>query len=112
MQIEAFDEDLRHREIVPYSPVYAELFASLRQYAQSQLEAVELIHIGSTAITDLRGKPMLDIVAVTKRKDLRAEQQAFIALGFHRRTVWIDRDDKPYVCGSVNHGRRFNINIH
>jgi GrpB-like predicted nucleotidyltransferase (UPF0157 family) len=32
---------------------------------------------------------------------------------FHRRPVWVDRDDKPYVCGSVKlKRRRFNINVH
>jgi GrpB-like predicted nucleotidyltransferase (UPF0157 family) len=27
--------------------------------------------------------------------------------------VWVDRDEKPYVCASVQHdGRRFNLNLH
>jgi GrpB-like predicted nucleotidyltransferase (UPF0157 family) len=27
--------------------------------------------------------------------------------------VWVDRDDKPYVCGSLRHDETtFNINIH
>lgn len=56
---------------------------------------------------------MLDFAAVTSRVDLRAEQKEFEALGFHQRAAWVDRDDKPYVCGSAMHdGRHFNVNIH
>jgi GrpB-like predicted nucleotidyltransferase (UPF0157 family) len=80
---------------------------------QSRIASVELFHIGSTAIPDLRGKPMLDVAAVTAREDLRAAQREFEDLGFHRREVWVDRDDKPYVCGSVEVGETiYNINIH
>jgi GrpB-like predicted nucleotidyltransferase (UPF0157 family) len=56
---------------------------------------------------------MIDAVAITTRPDLRAEQQAFERLGFHRRPVWVDTDEKPYVCASVVlAGRRFNVNVH
>src|SRR5215831_13812310 len=113
MKIDSFDEALDHRKILPYDTVYRELANLLCAHVQTQLIGVELIHIGSTAIPDLRGKPMLDFAAITSREDLRSEQKHFEELGFHRRAVWIDRDDKPYVCGSVmHHGRRFNINIH
>jgi len=67
----------------------------------------------AVAIPELRGKPMLDIAAVTTHPDLRAAQREFEALGFHRRDVWVDRDDKPYVCGSVEVGEKvYNINLH
>jgi GrpB-like predicted nucleotidyltransferase (UPF0157 family) len=113
MKIEPFDEGLDHRRILPYDPAYRVIFLLLKDYVRSKLPRVELIHIGSTAIPDLRGKPMLDVVAITNRRDLRAEQRAFEGLGFHRRDVWVDRDDKPYVCGSLCHsGRTYNVNIH
>lgn len=113
MTIEPFDEDLRQRDIVAYDPAYARVFAAVQDHVQARLPGVELVHIGSTAIVGLRGKPMVDVAAVTGRADLRAEQRAFEALGFHRRPVWVDKDEKPYVCGSVwDGGRRFNINIH
>jgi GrpB-like predicted nucleotidyltransferase (UPF0157 family) len=113
MKIEPFDEDPAHRRILPYDPLYPQIFVLIRQYVERELESVELIHIGSTAIPDLRGKPMLDVAAVTNRATLRAEQKEFERLGFHRRDVWVDRDDKPYVCGSVKHGgNTYNVNIH
>lgn len=113
MKIEPFDEGLEHRHIVPYDPVYADVFSKVKAYALTCLEGVELVHVGSTAVPELRGKPMIDIAAITSRPNLREAQQQFERAGFHRRPVWVDRDDKPYVCGSVVHrGRRFNINLH
>lgn len=113
MKIDAFDESLEQRNILPHSPAYAEVFAQVQRYVQQNLAGVELVHIGSTAIQGLRGKPMVDVAAVATAQDLRAAQHAFERLGFHRRAVWVDTDEKPYVCGSIAYdGRRFNINIH
>ena len=113
MKIDRFDEDLAHRKMLPYAPVYRELFLQIREYVQAGIKTIELIHIGSTAIPDLRGKPMLDMVAISTHADLREEQKQFERLGFHRRKVWVDRDDKPYVCGSIRHdGDTYNVNIH
>lgn len=113
MKINRFDEGLEHRNIVPYDPAYLDVFARVQRYVQENLESVELVHIGSTAIRGLRGKPMVDIAAITSQEDLRTVQEEFEKLGFHRRAVWVDKDEKPYVCGCIQHkGRRFNINIH
>lgn len=113
MTLDAFDEGLEQRNIVPYDPAYSEVFSKVQTYVSSHLEEIELVHIGSTAVVGLRGKPMIDVAAITSREDLRAEQRAFELAGFHRREVWVDRDEKPYVCASVLHdGRRFNINVH
>ena len=113
MKLLAFDESLDQRHILPYDPAYAEVFAQVQRHVQAQLEGVELVHIGSTAIVGLRGKPMVDIAAITLHDDLRMAQAEFEALGFHRRPVWVDTDEKPYVCASVLHdGRRFNLNLH
>ena len=113
MKITQFDESLKHREIVPYDPIYAEIFSQVKNYAEAAIETVTLFHIGSTAIADLRGKPMIDIAAVSTLENLRAEQKRFEKLDFHRRNVWVDTDDKPYVCGSVQqNGKTFNVNIH
>ncbi|MCR6477310.1 GrpB family protein [Variovorax sp. ZS18.2.2] len=113
MKIDAFDESPDHRNILPYDPAYADVFAQVQRHVHERLEGVELVHIGSTAIRGLRGKPMVDVAAITHTENLRAAQQAFETLGFHRRAVWVDKDEKPYVCGSIEHeGRRFNVNIH
>ena len=113
MKIEPFDEDLSHREILPYRSIYRHLFLRIRDYVEVAIPTVDLIHIGSTAIADLRGKPMLDMAAISSESDLREVQEKFWALGFHRRDVWVDRDDKPYVCGSIRHeDATYNVNIH
>jgi GrpB-like predicted nucleotidyltransferase (UPF0157 family) len=113
MMIFPFQDGPEHRRILPYDFSYAAIFLALQEHVGSKLGRVELVHIGSTAVPDLRGKPMLDVVAITSRKDLRAEQREFEKLGFQRRDVWVDRDDKPYVCGSVRYnGRAYNVNVH
>jgi GrpB-like predicted nucleotidyltransferase (UPF0157 family) len=113
MKILPFDEDLSHREILPYKPVYRDLFVAIRNYVEAAIPSTEVIHIGSTAIPDLRGKPMLDLVVVSRESDLRRTQRRLEVLGFHRRDVWVDRDDKPYVCGSVRHDdTTYNVNVH
>jgi len=113
MKIEPFDEGLEHRNIVPYDPIYSDVFDTVRAYALARLTDVEFVHIGSTAVAELRGKAMIDVAAITDCANLREKQKEFELAGFYRRPVWVDRDEKPYVCGSVLHqGRRFNINIH
>lgn len=113
MKIHPFDEDPSHRRIVPYDPIYETLFLRVQEHVQSAIPNTELVHIGSTAIPDLLGKPMLDIVAISNESDLREAQTRFVSLGFHRRDVWVDRDDKPYVCGSIEqNGTRYNVNVH
>jgi GrpB-like predicted nucleotidyltransferase (UPF0157 family) len=113
MKIEPFDEGLEHRNVVPYDPIYADVFDKVRAYALACLTDVEFVHIGSTAVPELRGKPMIDVAAITNEANLREKQKEFELAGFHRRPVWVDKDEKPYVCASVVHqGRRFNINIH
>jgi GrpB-like predicted nucleotidyltransferase (UPF0157 family) len=71
MQIDPFDESLIHRKILSHNPAYRDMFRRVQEHVQRNLKTVELIHIGSTAISDLRGKPMVDITAVTNRADLR-----------------------------------------
>lgn len=113
MKLGPFDESESHREVRPYDTIYRDIFLKVSNYVESRLGTVELFHIGSTAIADLRGKPMVDIAAVSTHENLRVEQVRFEELGFHRRAVWVDRDDKPYVCGSIREaGVRYNINIH
>jgi len=113
MVIREFDEDLRHRHIVSYSPIYAEVFSLLKAFVESSLNHVQLIHIGSTAVPGLRGKPMIDAAAVTAAPDLRTVQNEFGLLGFHSREVRTDHDDKPYTCGSVEfEDGNYNVNIH
>ena len=113
MQLFPFDEDLKHREILPYNPIYKEIFQQVEVIVAKELPDIELHHIGSTAVPDLRGKPMIDMLAVTTNDALRELQTKFKKLGFHRREVWTDTDTKPYVCAStIFNKERFNLNIH
>lgn len=112
MRLLPFDNDLRHRIHVPYDPEYPSIFKKVAEYVESELPSVKLIHIGSTAIFGISGKPMIDAIAITQA-DLRKTQCEFMRIGFFRRDVWTDLDEKPYVCASIEHGQnRYNFNIH
>lgn len=95
MNLERFDEGLHQRHIVAYDPVYAEIVLALQTYVHARAPDVQIVHIGSTAIVGLRGKPMIDVVAITTRGDLRGAQKEMERIGFHRRPVWGDTDEKP-----------------
>ena len=111
--IHPFDESLEHRRVLPYNPKYTEIYQAVKILVETRCDGVEFVHIGSTAVDDLRGKPMVDLLAVTGDPELRRVQAALEMVGFHRRAVWTDTDDKPYVCGSVRRsGGVFNVNIH
>ena len=113
MKILAFDESLKHRQIVEYDPQYRKVFSTLKIYVEEHSSELELVHIGSTSITGLSGKPMIDCIAATKAENLRLIQDQLLQIGFQRRNVWTDTDTKPYVCGALNHGDMLlNINIH
>lgn len=113
MKIDRFDESPVHRKIIPYTPLYADTFNRVKKYIEKGINDIELFHIGSTAVPDLLGKPMVDSFAVTGARDLRNKQNELLTLGFHKREIWTDREDKPYVCGSIRIDNRIiNINIH
>lgn len=113
MLLDPFDENDEQREIRSHDEMYERIFLMVRDHVESCGDALELLHIGSTAVPGLRGKPMIDILAISDNTDLRAEQEVLERLGFHRRSVWVDSDDKPYVCASVQvDGRRYNVNVH
>lgn len=113
MNVLPFDEDQRHRALVPYDPVYGEVYRLVAGYILESLPQVEVVHVGSTAIPGIRGKPMIDMLVVTEESDLRQVQSSLLDIGFHRRSVWTDMDEKPYVCGSVAMPTgRYNVNLH
>ncbi len=98
---------------MPYQPLYQLIFNEVKVFVEGRVPNVSMMHIGSTAVFDLRGKPMIDTIAVVHGGDLIDVRRALEKLGFHRRDVWTDIETKPYVCASIMHEReRFNINIH
>lgn len=64
-------------------------------FVEASVQDIELIHVGSTAAPDLRGKPMIDMLAVTEYNNLRERQLEFESLDFYRRDVWNATNDKP-----------------
>ena len=74
---------------------------------------VDIQHIGSTAVPELKSKSMVDMLVIAQSQDLQEIKRALVALGFQERDVWVDTEEKPYVCGSVVHeGKTYDVNIH
>ena len=62
--------------------------------------AVDIQHVGSTAIPAICAKPIVDIaVAVRSFADINAMQAELEARGFYRRS-WNDEDQELFACGS------------
>lgn len=113
MLIEPYDFDSRHRKLLPYNPAYSIIFGELARFVETNLADTRLIHIGSSAVPGLASKPMIDVLAVTNNPDLRSAQNELLKLGFQRREIWVDTDEKPYLCGAVTHdGETYNVNVH
>lgn len=113
MNLQPFDEDPRHRLLVPQSPFFAELFQAVAVFVRSRLPTVSLVHVGSTAIPGILTKPMLDLLVLTSEPKLRVCQQQLVDIGFHRRQIWVDQDDKPYLCGAMTwQGSVTNLHLH
>ena len=66
--------------------------------------AVDIQHVGSTAIPAICAKPIVDIaVAVRSFADINAKQAELEAQGFYRRS-WNDEDQELFACGSYYDG--------
>ena len=62
--------------------------------------AVDIQHVGSTAIPAICAKPIVDIaVAVRSFAEINAKQAKLEAQGFYRRS-WNDEDQELFACGS------------
>ncbi len=115
MKIRAWVEDPRFREIVPYSNEYSKIFSELHDFIRSHIVGVDIEHFGSTAVSNLAAKPMIDLLIIVDEKDLAEIKQELLTLGFHERDVWVgvDTPEKPYVCGSVMWKKNiYNVNVH
>ena len=66
--------------------------------------AVDMQHVGSTAIPTICAKPIVDIaVAVRDFAEINAMQEELEAQGFYRRS-WNDEDQELFACGSYYDG--------
>jgi GrpB-like predicted nucleotidyltransferase (UPF0157 family) len=67
-------------ELVTYDPGWPALYETERERLAPLLEALEIHHIGSTAVPGLLAKPIIDIVALVR--DLDAPMSALIDSGY------------------------------
>ena len=106
-------------EVVPWSAAWAqdfELVAAAQRPALGRIPGARVAHVGSTSVTGLAAKPILDIDVIVDRSDVPAAVAGLVGIGYvHRgdlgvvgREAFFAPDESPrrnvYVCeaGTVN----------
>ncbi len=92
--------------LVPHEAAWEEEAARIIEKLKGILgdAAVDIQHVGSTAIPAICAKPIVDIaVAVRCFDDINAMQAELEARGFYRRS-WNDEDQELFACGSYYNG--------
>ena len=92
--------------LVPHEPAWEAEAARTIEELKGILRdaAVDIQHVGSTAIPAIQAKPIVDIaVAVRDFADINAKQAELEARGFYRRS-WNDEDQELFACGSYYDG--------
>ena len=106
-------------EVVPWSAAWAqdfELVAAALRPALGRIPGARVEHVGSTSVTGLAAKPILDIDVIVDRSDVPAAVAGLVGIGYvHRgdlgvvgREAFFAPDESPrrnvYVCeaGTVN----------
>lgn len=99
----------------PYDPLVAELADLLLLEFRNELPHVVIEHVGSTAVPNLPGKGVLDLMILYRSKDeLESINSSLFGSGFRRQTT---RDpfpeDRPMRVGTLSmHERNFRVHIH
>jgi len=97
-----------------YDPCAVEVAQRIEQMIGAQLPAVQVEHIGSTAVPGCAGKGIVDLMVLYPDGHLEAVKALLDTLGFQRQT---GRDpfpeERPMRVGSLEHqGRVFRLHVH
>jgi GrpB-like predicted nucleotidyltransferase (UPF0157 family) len=97
-----------------YDPRAPEVARRVGELITAALPAVEVDHIGSTAVPGCAGKGIIDLMVLYPEGQLEAAREAVDRLGFQRQTSGrIFPETRPMRVGSVEYqGTQFRINAH
>ena len=97
--------------LMPYNPQWAETGELIKKEMRlvfSEL-AIEIHHIGSTAVPGLKSRPIIDIaVAVREFKDIPQFYDKLLEMGYHHK-VESDSENQIFLYSQKN---RFNVYVH
>ena len=97
--------------ILPYNPEWATAGALVKRELRSILGpvAIEIAHIGSTAVPGMKALPIIDIaVAVRSFDKIPAYYEAFAAYGYNHKNE-TDSENQIFLSAIKN---RFNVYVH
>ena len=95
----------------PYNPEWAETGELIKKELLSVFSAlaIEIRHIGSTAVPGLKARPIIDIaVAVREFKEVPQFYEQLSALGYHHKSE-SDSENQIFLYSQKN---RFNVYVH
>jgi GrpB-like predicted nucleotidyltransferase (UPF0157 family) len=110
--IEHYDrEAIQVREYDPEAPAVARRVIELIAVASPGAVAE---HVGSSAVSGLAGKGIVDLLLPTPAEDVAAVADALVAAGFQRQTgADAFPPSRPMLQGAVRHrGKRYRLHVH
>ena len=90
-------------EVVPYQPIWPELFRDIKVQLQDALSSVPIVaieHVGSTSVLGLASKPILDIDVIFSRRTVAAATAALQRVGYDYKGEWGFRTDMRFAAMS------------
>jgi GrpB-like predicted nucleotidyltransferase (UPF0157 family)/RimJ/RimL family protein N-acetyltransferase len=97
-------------ELVAYDPAWPALYETERERLAPLLEALEIHHIGSTAVPGLLAKPIIDIVALVE--DLDAPIAALIGSGYqYARAFNVTLSHRRFLCYPTASHRTHHLHL-
>ena len=108
------DRNINKYSLVPYDPNWPKQFEQLRTMLLGVFgeKALQVEHIGSTAITGMVAKPIIDaLVIVEKMEDFMREKQAMTDKGYEYKENYIASDTVLFFKVNVEGEKVENIHV-
>jgi len=88
------------------------IFKRIKQYLLDAIPyKIEVEHIGSTAVPELGGKGIIDVLIITEKDCMKKTLESLVSEGYNFNPEVSTNPDKPFVSGSYKYSDK-NLHIH
>ena len=99
----------------PYSKIFPELFRKEKERITSHIKtALEIEHVGSTAVPNLGGKGIIDIAVAVKKGDMDSVSKQLQSLGYEFRPAYSTPDRFYFIIflpDPEEESRRYHVHL-
>lgn len=96
-----------------YDPEYAHVFEHIRNRISNKLPDVVIEHIGSTAVSGIKAKPIIDVLIPCKKELFSYILRNLAIIGFQSTPFKNIPEDRPMMVGAILYNNKlYNIHIH